>query len=486
MRRIAMRVALATLLAALALPLGTLSASADGHSITKVLITQVLGDQDGRYVAGKDAVVRVLLSAEVMPDAATQRVDVKKDGAALVTLKPAASNSATSSLVFACPSSAACGGWKAGDYTFDVTVGAAKMSATAKFQDRGIINILALNINANYGGEIKKAGDAWKQSADFMRRVFPLAPENLKWNIGADVDLSAAKFDLRTDEGPGEILDYLRQLIPADCRQTPRPAGLTCYDAVVGFVPEILGKNRNIEGLASKPTALVNLGAQDAQATVAHEVAHLWKVSDEYASGNMGTFWCYNNQPPASFVGRNGDTGDAGYSCKDSKEVVFPGADGILVSAANEYPYEIGGRGPLPDFTTYMGTGAQMFQQWTSKAIWKVLFDAFDAAKLAQASAVEAQATPSRFVSIFGNVDQKDAVTLFPGGTFMSTKTHTNSTGTWTARAVDASGTILASQKLDVFFEQVSLGVLATEAPTRCSPSPPPPRSSRSSRARRS
>ena len=463
MPRIGMHFALSIALAALMSPFGALQASADGPTITGVVVTQVLGKQEGRFVAGKDAVIRVLLSAEVLADAATQSVVIKRGGTAVTTLKPSTSPTPTRSLVFVCPTQADCGGWKAGDYTFDVTVGASKSSATAKLQDRIAMNVLAVPVKANYGpGDVRTVDATWKQLGDFTRRTYPIAPENFKWSTGPEIDLSADKYDLKTDDGMYEVWRALAELVPAECRQSPKPAGITCYDKVVGFVRSAQGAAGNIAGYTmGSPANVVTATDQDAAATVAHEIAHIYKVSDEYGSGQMGTFWCYNNAPPAGFIGRNGDTGDTAYRCADSKEVQFPGVDGVISYAAEEMPYEIGGRGDLPDFTSFMGTGAFMHQQWISWEIWKTLFDAL--APTAVTQSVDAQAA-TRFVSVLGSVDNADEVQLFPWGTFTAATTHTSTTGTYQARALDAAGKVLATTKLDVFFEQLAPGMLAPEA----------------------
>ena len=54
--------------------------------IKQVYVIQVLGDQGGKYVAGKDAIVLVVLNSATAPDAATQSVTISRDGAQVVKL----------------------------------------------------------------------------------------------------------------------------------------------------------------------------------------------------------------------------------------------------------------------------------------------------------------------------------------------------------------------------------------------------------------
>lgn len=453
MHRILTRFALAATIATLALPLGTIAASADGPTILAIAPTQVLSIQDERFVAGKDTVIRVALSAPVMSDPATQKVVVKLAGAVVATLAPAASGNPAHVLNFACESRPACGDWKAGEYTFEATVGGATLTRTATFKTRQGLSVLAVPLKAFYGpGDIRTVDDAFKKLGDFTRRVYPVAPDAFKWHVGPEIDLSDAKFDTRTNEGQYEIWKALAELQPVECRGTVKPAGVTCYGKIVGFLRDRYGPTASLQGSTyGSPANLVVATDEDAAATVAHEIAHNYGLGDEYASGQ---FNCNVNPVPATFVGKDFNQQAAGpFSCKVSTSQPYggPTASGTLVPFADG-PYEVGHRGALPDMMTFMGIGTKQAEIWVTRDSWKQLFDQLDPAKASSVTAQQA-ASPIRYVSVFGEVDLAGAVILEPWHTFTSTTVIPSSTGsTYVVRAVDAAGAVLATSNLAINF----------------------------------
>lgn len=438
---------------AMLLPVWGTAALADGHSITRIAVTQVLGQQADRYVAGKDTVVRVFLSAAILPDVAAHKLVVKRGGTTVVTLAPTPSASAVRSLVFACPSRADCGDWAAGDYTFEATVGAATASTTATFRTRSRVSILAVPVKANYGaGDVRSPDDSWKKMGEFTRRIYPLAPEDFKWHIGNELDASDIKFNLKTNDGMFELWKALAELQPVECRQAPKPAGVTCYDKIVGFVRDRQGETGSIQGYTmGKPANVVTATDEDAQATVAHEIGHNYALGDEYLGGQYN---CAVNPTPAEYVGKDFTQQAAPpFSCTGSTVKAWPhGGTGVTVEAETELPFEIGGRGALPDMTSFMGSGAKQDQNWVSLNTWKQLFDLSDPAKAAaaRASAV-VTAAAERYISVAGELTgTADTVTLEPWYSYTSTTHPASTTGAYTIRAVDSAGTVLASSKLDI------------------------------------
>lgn len=435
------------------LPLWSTAALADGHSITRIAITQVLGQQADRYVAGKDTVVRVFLSAAIVPDVAAHKLVVKRGATVVATLAPTPSASAVRSLVFACPSRADCGDWAAGDYTFEATVGAATASATATFRARSKVSILAVPVKANYGpGDVRSPDESWKKMGDFTRRVYPLAPEDFRWHIGNELDASDIKFNLRTNDGMFELWKAIAELQPVECRQAPKPVGLTCYDKIVGFVRDRQGETGSIQGYTmGKPANVVTATDEDAQATVAHEIGHNYALGDEYLGGQYN---CAVNPTPAEYVGKDFNQQAAPpFSCTGSTVRAWPyGGTGVTIEAETELPFEIGGRGALPDMTSFMGSGARQSQNWVSLNTWKQLFDLSDPAKVAtaRASAI-VTAAPERYVSVAGELrGATDTVTLEPWYSYTATTHPASTTGAYTIRAVNSAGTVLASSKLDI------------------------------------
>ena len=118
---------LALIAAAIALPSSNAFARTYTQAaINEVQVVQVLGKQfeDRKdYVAGKDTLVRVILSAPMQADPATQKVEIARDGSPVVTLDAAADAADPSALLFNCPDRGACGDWVAGTYSFNVNIG---------------------------------------------------------------------------------------------------------------------------------------------------------------------------------------------------------------------------------------------------------------------------------------------------------------------------------------------------------------------------
>ncbi len=191
-------------------------------------INQVLGTQSDKYVAGKDAVIRVLLKEPIAVNPAEQKVVVKRGSETVATLEPQPAGEPQKILNFTCPSRAACGDWKAGDYTFEATIGTATQSATAKFQERRPLRVLAVGVKANYGpGDVRSVEGKWKQQGDFMKQVFPISPDGYKWIIGQDLDLSDDKYNLKTDDGQREVWMALTNLQPQECTAIPKRLRVT-------------------------------------------------------------------------------------------------------------------------------------------------------------------------------------------------------------------------------------------------------------------
>lgn len=211
--------------------------------IQSIEINQGVGVQHNgamKFVAGKDTVVRALLSEAVTIDAAQTSAVVTRDGATVATLLPNSYATPVSAVDFQCASLSACGGWAAGSYTFDVTVnGAVRSTAgtTYAFVPRAAIRVLAVPVKANYNGVITQVpNDRWKTMGAFTRDTYPVGREEFKWATQAELDASDAKYNLETDAGRLELWQALTNLMPAHCANTPRAAD--CFDKIIGFVSD--------------------------------------------------------------------------------------------------------------------------------------------------------------------------------------------------------------------------------------------------------
>ncbi|MEO6063753.1 MAG: fibronectin type III domain-containing protein [Thermoflexales bacterium] len=441
------------------------SAIAQASPIKSVMVAQVLGNQLDRYVAGKDAAVIVVLNAPEPVNAAIQQVVIKFGGNTLATLEPVPSAEPTAKLVFMCATRAACGDWKAGDYTFDVKIGDAIATATAKFQERKNLDVIMAPVKANYGAnDVRTTSGIWKGLIDFSQAIYPVAPDKFKVRVLPEIDASADQFNTLTPEGRIQLLlQTIQGSQQAPCFEDPRPADLRCADSISGFVKNRLGPGADLQGFAVKKVKTnINVESDaDASATVAHEIGHLYNLGDEYQGG---AFNCPINPPPASYVGKDfGNAETKNFSCKDSKSAEPPaGFTGSLIKADVDYPIEIGGRGLLTDKTSFMGNGPSQDGFWISPANWAAIFDYLDPAKksvkLDPASSAKGTApryaTATRWIFAVGAIGKDDKVLLQPWYSFEDTHVHADTTGdVYTLHAVDATGKTLASEALEVEFE---------------------------------
>ena len=346
--------------------------------IKEIEINQALGVQLNnakKFVAGKSTVVRAILSADATVDAAQTSAVVKRDGQQVVKLDPKSSDKPANIVDFLCPNMQACGNWAAGSYSFEVTVNGVTKSTEGteyKFVERREIRVLALPVKANYNGTIvSMPDDKWKTLHEFTIKVYPVAGDKFKWTLRDEFDASDAKYNLETDEGQLELWKGLTGLLPAHCEANPRGDG--CYDLIVGFTPARHKGYPNGVGQGytyGAPTNIVVATDNDAAATVAHEIAHVYKAGDTYTGGTLN---CKINPAPDGMKGSDWDNRPNETTCSAGR-VVLAGVDATKIPA-DQHPYEVEGRGPLDDMACYMGSGGKQEQFWTTQEVYDHLFE---------------------------------------------------------------------------------------------------------------
>jgi hypothetical protein len=434
-------------------------------AIDSIEINQAIGVQkDGhlKFVAGKDAVVRAFLAAPATVDESHTRATIKRGGHVVATIPPIATHEPVSVVDFLCPTRAECGNWAAGSYEFDVTVNGAKKSTRGtkyEFVERGMMRILAVPVTANYGGTVVPlTDDQWKTFSDYIRATYPVAADKVIWATREPFDASDRRFDLETEDGQEQLWNELAKLVPESCAGNPDEEG--CYTQVFGFIqarPEVY-PNGTLQGFTYGMPANIGVATDDdAAGTVAHEIGHTYGLGDTY---NGGSFACDVNPAPDSFRGTKLSLKDEGDE-DEAEETEVACAHGRVplegVSAtkipASQHPYEVGGRGALPDSAEYMGSGGKQVQFWTSQDAYDRLFD-----QLAP-QPHEKEAKPHRYVQCFGTIHRSaktaDDVRVDPCWTFNDRDAIPSTTGEYELAAVDASGNVLATTALKPDFDPV-------------------------------
>lgn len=435
----------------------TASLFGQAPTITEIEVNQAIGKQLGgalKFVAGKNTVVRAFLNAPVTIDPAQTKLAVDKDGKSAFVLEARAYTEPTAVVEFLCPSREACGNWDAGDYRFSASVNGASLSTgdtkyTFRVQQK--LRILVRPVRARYGSTVTQVqGERWKKAWEYVRDTYPVAADGIVWDVKDEFDASAPEMDLETDAGRANLWQGLTNLVPQNCATNRKAPG--CYDLVVGFIsdrPNGYPKG-NLQGYTyGAPSNIVVASDDDMEATVAHEVAHIYEAGDTYDGGSLN---CKVNPAPDGFNGKDFADSSKTTTCTDGKKT-FPGASATLMTVDEGRPYQVGGKGALGDIACFMGSGGNAKDFWITREVYDRLFDRLDPALLApKTDAPPTAATTVRALYFSGFISNRDVVKKTPWYTFQSTDPLKDSTGDYAIVALDANGQTLASQKLNVSF----------------------------------
>jgi hypothetical protein len=207
-----------------------------------------------------------------------------------------------------------------------------------------------------------------------------------------------------------------------------------------------------------KPANIVTGTDQDAAATVAHEMAHNYAIGDTYAGGALH---CVVNPAPNGWKGEDWDNRSKIVTCNQGAKPYE--TTGTLVPAASN-PYDVNGRGPLGDMADFMGSGGSPEIFWITPETYDWLFGQFapPVSSLRAAAAVL-----QRVVAYSGRIAaSNNSITLDPWESYMDTVDIPDTTGTFTIKALDGNGNILATQALSVdFFVNTNPPTQLTQAP---------------------
>jgi hypothetical protein len=455
-------------------------------NITSLEVNQALGvqkDNHKYFVAGKNTVVRVFLIPGVTVVPESTWLNVSRDGKQVFKMYPKKTAGNVTTVDFMCKNLTSCGNWAAGSYTFEPYINgtARSVSDSYVFSTGTKIRFLAVAIKANYGSGIKEISDVkWKMMGDFMQKVYPLAEDNLVWKVRETVlDASADSFNLAKSDWTGcdNLSKTLENLIPVKCKTSPQGAG--CYDFVIGFIKESLTQDngQGLAGFASlgSKSVVVVAGDEDAQGTVAHEIAHQYGIGDTYDGEKISSIRCTVNPAPNGFKGRDWDKGLTGViSCTAGRPATtLKGMDGTTINgaqvASSDHPYDVYGRGILSEMADFMSAGgAWQNQLWVTKDTYDWLFRRLvrqEPGLRMFSVAKAASATAQRFVSFSGTLSQTNTVELNPWKSYTDSATLNDSTGSLMVQAVNSVGSVLASTSFTVQFFMVHPPRILTKAP---------------------
>ena len=447
--------------------------------ITKLEVNQVLGvqkDNHQYYVAGKNTAVRAFLSDATTIDPNGTVVKVFRNGQAAFTISPKKTMQPVSTVDFLCENMQACGNWAAGTYTFEVYVNGTggEVIGSYTFAAGTPVRILAVAIKANYGTKGVKsiAGNQWKDMGKFLKNVYPLAEGDLKWTSRpTELDASSAAFNLEKADWSGckNLSDALRRLIPARCETNPQAAG--CYDFVVGVINQSIvqddAKKTTLAGFAytGSRAVVAVAGDDDAPATIAHEIAHQFGIGDTYNDAALSSIRCSVNPAPNGFQGLDWDNGlQTVTSCTAGRPAsTLTGVGGDTVNGAqvpeSSHPYEVRGRGALPEMADFMSAGpAFQTQMWITPDNYDWLYRRLvlqDRTLSGASRTLSAVGPPQRFLSFSGYLSKTDQIDLSPWKGFTDTAVIADTTGPLMVQAVNGTGAVVASTAFTVQFFMV-------------------------------
>ena len=460
--RVSLRYILAPLALALALPAWC------QPKITAIEVNQSIGLQlngNLNFVAGKDTAVRVFLDglATIDTTPAQTFLNVFRDGNLIATVNTANAGP-TAAIDFLCDRSA-CQNWAAGSYRFEATVNGGTKQTTDgtayNFVPRIGLRILVRPVKANYGGVITSVrGDAWKTAWTFTRRTYPIASDQIYWDVREELD--ASSLDLETDSGRQQLWIALTNLLPEHCLANPKGNG--CYDLIVGFISDRPRGYPNgvLQGYTyGRPTNIVVASDEDMPATIAHEIGHIYGVGDTYDGGSLN---CVVNPAPDGFNGKNFSDPTQPASCTAGR-LTYPGASATLIPAATAHPYDLL-QGALPDVADFMGSGTLQKNFWITPEVYNQLFNGLAPPAPSGQSNPLANAAPQRVLFFEGTITATGQTQILPWYSAMSADAVTDSTGATQIQGVDNSGNVLSSTAFNPqFFVLTNPPATVTAAP---------------------
>ena len=318
------------------------------------------------FVAGKETAIFVNL-AEPLDPKSEAILTIEKNGETVATLLPAEMVSDTT-ILFQPRDMAEVGYWEEGAYMFKVDIDGKYAERPANFFKSIPLKILAVPIIGNFAGKIVPCEGEWRNGGQMLTDAYPVAKADVEYVLGPELDLSDPIYDLSSEDGMWYVWCALRDL------QTPDEE----YTLILGFVREGI-KGGHVRGYTyGLPANIICEPDGDMLSVVLHEIAHCYKIGDEYPGGSLNDIL---NPPPYLMEGKDIITRepaagtkvnvkggfDIGY--RESGSIIYP----------EQRPYRVGERQSLGTVTSYMGwaTNCDPYDKWVTSDIWNHIFRAF-------------------------------------------------------------------------------------------------------------
>lgn len=438
--------------------------------VKKIQVNQALGRYEyvddehyvpaSDFVAGKDTAIQVFFDKAVpVNELSGVTLEIARDGSPVVTLTDFTRDTENNALVFRPMNRGECDNWQAGTYKFVAkTKDADETLDHVLFRERRELKILAVPVRTKFLGLVETPGNQWQSGHKYLRQVYPVAYDKVTWTRGPLFDATTEDCNTLTATGERKLWEELNKMGDG-------------YDLVIGFVESRIPVKRGvqirkIQGYAyldGKASVVVN-SDEDMQATVPHEVAHLFKVGDTY---NGGSYHFSVNGPPLGYAGTDWDSGDP-VIASDPDVKPFPGGGTGTLISQKLHPYDPQARGLLKDMMCFMGSGTAQSNYWVTPEVWRRLFWSLAATESSTSGSASktvslrtirtmAATAADRYIEASGWVNQSDAVEAsLPWNTKTTTDLVDVVAGDYTIQALDATGTALAYQGFTPRFVSLS------------------------------
>jgi len=318
------------------------------------------------FVAGKETAIFVALEKPV--DKSSEiTLTVLKNGDVVGVMTPSKMVDANT-ILFQPKDMGEMENWGEGAYAFVFEMDGSKAVRVSNFFATMALKVLAVPVLANYSGKVHSCVGDWKAGSTMLTATYPVAQANVDYVLAPELDLSAARYDLDTDEGQYNVWEALKNL------QTPN----NDYTLIVGFIRYPANNGQFLGYTFGLPANIVCESEPDLYATVVHEIAHCYLIGDEYDGGSLNNEL---NAPPYRMPGHDIVTRKPTEGKKSAVvggfELGINGSGSVIYEEQRAYWVE--GREMLDGLTSFMGsgTGEDSFKFWTTSDIWNHLFNAF-------------------------------------------------------------------------------------------------------------